>query len=385
MPSSPPSRYFTLWLPDWSTDRLKGHAPGGTGAPTVLYEKSKSALRITAADEKARALGLYEGQPLADARAIEPKLLAAPAKAEDDARAFRRLAEWLTRYSPFVGIYEPGDAFADITGCAHLFGGEDALYKDVLGRFAAAGIAAKAAIADSPGAAYALAHYGGGGIIAPGEAKTALARLPVAALRLESEAAEALTRLGLKAIGQLYGLPRAPIAARLGKTILKRLAEALGEEREPISPLLPAPVFQSEVRLAEPIQSTDALFFCLEKLAPDLEAKLEREGRGGRRFELALFRVDNHVARIEARMARPARKAGHLIRLFKTRLEDIHDEREAGFGYDLLRLSAFDCERCETGETADFDAPKSAGDLHALQDRLANRLGLARVCVIRLE
>lgn len=398
--------------------------------PLIVYEKRKSALVICALDAAGVSLGLYPGQPLADARAMHKALIAVKADAQTDATEFLRIAEWLMRYSPHVGAAGTGDAMLDISGCAHLFGGEEALAADALARVHRAGIEARAAIADAPGAAWAIAHYGGflsspasgrgvggegitgaerndtfphparlaprhplpqagdgrlcGRIIPAGAAREALADLPVAALRLSSEAAEGLHRLGLKRIGQLYDLPRAPLAARFGAQLLNRLAQALGEEREPISPIRTAPEFSAELRLAEPVASADEIMTCLEALAPKLEALLEREGQGGRRFELALFRVDNHVARVSVGAARPAREPSHMLRLFKDRLADIHDERDAGFGYDHLRLSAFDCAAYELGVAAAFDAPPTESDASVLVDRLANRLGAGNVCAIRL-
>jgi protein ImuB len=379
-------RFLNLWLPRWPTDRLKRRLSPDrdTKAPLVLYEKAQSALRITAGDAAAEAAGLYAGQPLADARAMQPTLVAAPAEPEKDAKAFRALAERLTRYTPLVGVFAAGDAFLDIAGCAHLFGGERALVADILARLSHEGIEARASIADSPGAAWAAAHYSRDTIIPSGETKAMLAALPVAALRLEADAAGGLARLGLKRIGQLYDLPRAPLAARFNADLLSRLAQALGLEDEPISPILPAPDFCVETRLAEPIQSVDAITAFLERLAPSLEARLEREGQGARRFELALFRVDNHLHRLHVGAMAPARDAGHIIRLFKNRLDDVHDEREAGFGYDLLQLKAFDCAPFEEA-AATFDASPGEGAFNALQDRLMNRLGASRVLTVRLR
>lgn len=384
--SKPPRRFMRLFLPHWPTDRLKRRNAAlraGMG-PLVLYEKAASALRIHALDEAGAGLGLYEGQPLAEARAIEPSLIAAPADADGDARDFCALAEGLTRYAPFVGIGAVGDAVLDISGCAHLFGGEEALIGDALARLSRAGFSARAAIADSPGAAYAAAHYGGMRIIPPGGAGPALAELPVAALRISPDIAATLSRLGLKRIGQLYAMPRAPLTARMGAEVLKRLAEALGTEDEPINPLFPAPEYEASAPLLEPIVSAEAILVCLEKMARELEALLARDGKGGRRFDLIFYRVDNRLTKVAVGASRPTRKPAVLLRLFKDRLADCHDPRDAGFGYDLLKLKAFDCAPYEAGAPARFDAPESEGDIAALADRLANRMGGARVCLIRL-
>lgn len=382
-----PRRFLCLSFPYWPTDRKRRIAPSlaASGAPLILFEKAENALRLHALDACAEALGLHKGQPLAEARAIEPSLIAAPADPQGAERDFRTLCAALTRYAPFVGKFSAADAFLDVTGAAHLFGGEAALIEDALARLARLKLTARAGLAGSPGAAYAVAHFSHATIVPEGGARAALKDLPVAALRLDEKTAETLRRLGLKRIGQLYDMPRAPLTARFGALLLKRLAQALAEEDEPIDPLFPPPDYESAAPLIEPISSAAAILICVERLAADLEIALERDGKGGRRFELALYRVDNHVRRIAIATARPERKPSALLRLFRDRLADLHDEREAGFGYDLLKLKAFDCEPCETAAPATFDAPPPKGDLPALAARLANRFGPRRICALRLE
>ncbi|MEQ1931287.1 MAG: DNA polymerase Y family protein [Parvularculaceae bacterium] len=351
----------------------------------MLYEKAANALRLYALDEKAQKLGLYPGQALAEARAIEPSLTLAPAVPQGEARDFRALCAALTRYSPFVGAFAVGDAFLDVTGCAHLFGGEGALLEDACARLARIDFTARAAIADSLGAAFAAAHYGKMRIVPPGGARAALESLPVAALRLEEKTAETLRRLGLKRIGQLYDMPRAPLTARMGSELLRRLAQALGTEDEPIDPIFPPPEYAAVAPLIEPISSAEAIMICLERMTRDLQTLLERDGKGARRFALFLYRIDNRLGRIAVGTARAERNPAVLLRLFKDRLADIHDERDAGFGYDLLKLAAFDCAPYEASAPATFDAPESQGDLSALVARLANRLGEKKVCALRFE
>jgi len=382
-----PRRFLCLAFPWWATDRLRRKTPSlaANGAPLILFEKAASALRVYALDARAGALGLTKGQPLAEARAIEPSLIAAPADPQGEAQDFRKLCAALTRYAPFVGKFGAANAFLDVTGGAHLFGGEAALLDDARARLARLGFDVRTGLADSPGGAYAVAHFGRTSIVPAGGARAALKDLPVAALRLDEKTAETLRRLGLKRIGQLYDMPRAPLTARFGSLLLNRLAQALAEEDEPIDPLFPPPEYESAAPLIEPVSSAAAILLCLDRLAADLETALERDGKGGRRFELALYRVDNHVRRIAVGTARAERKPATLLRLFKDRLADIHDEREAGFGYDLLKLKAFDCAAFETAAPASFDAPAPKGDLPALAARLANRLGPRRVCALRLE
>lgn len=313
-----------------------------------------------------------------------PQLMAAEAQPEADARAFEALCERLMRYSPIVSIHALGEAFIDITGCQRLFGGEENILADVLARLAGAGFEARAGLADAAGGAWAVARYGGG-IVPHGQLRTALAPLPVEALRLDAPIAERLKRFGLKRVGQLYDLPRAPLTARFTGQLLTRLGQALGEEPEPLTPLHPAPKFYADLKLPEPIASADAVIECLKRLAEDLCAKLEKAGEGGRRFELTLFRGDNDVARLAVGTSRPARAPAHILRLFETRLDDLGGDIDAGFGFEQLRLSAGETARIPASQQAAFERDAADEALAEFKDRLSNRLGGARVCRARFR
>lgn len=352
-------------------------------APIVIHEKAKRALRIRAMDVKAAKLGLYQGQALADARAIEPKLIAVETDAHEEAQSFRRLAEALMRYSPVVSLQATGELFIDITGCQRLFGGEDAILSDLKERMTRAGYSMRAAIAETAGGAWALACFGDLEIADQEAHHSAIASLPVEALRLSPDLSDRLRRLGLKTIGQLYDMPRSPLTARFTKVLLSRLGQALGTEAEPLVPIIPAPRYYAERKLAEPISTVEAVKSVLEPLAHDLAGNLARDAAGGRRFELAFFRVDNEVTRMSIGASAPARDAKHITRLFENRLDDLKDDYDAGFGFELLRLSAFDVSSLAVRQRAAFDlqSDREAQEeaLAELKDRLSNRLGATNV------
>lgn len=377
-----------LYPPFWRTERFRRRNPdfcaGAPEAPLVLFEKARSALRLAALDDKAERLGLYAGQPLAEARAIEPELLAAPADEAGEARDFLALAEWLTRFSPHVGI-EDGAFILDAGGLAHLFGGEAELLGQAQGALARLGFKTQGAVAESAGAAFAFARFGRERIIETGRAKEALAGLPVEALRISPEAAATLRRFGLKTIGALDGLPKAPVTARMGTQVLARLAEAQGRAHAPINPVFPSPRFSAEALLVEPIVSAAAIMTALERMTRGIETALERAGRGGRRFALYLYRVDGAVRRLAVGTARAERRPAVVLRLFKDRLADLHDPREAGFGFDLLRLVVESDAPFAPAPAASFDAGAAvdaAAEADALADRLGNRMGAG---VVRLR
>ncbi len=404
-------RYLGLTLPYWPTDRfqraLKRGAQGATAPPTradaplALYASAKGALTLTAVDPAAVRAGLKRGRSLSDARALAPGLRAFAADPEGDAADFARLCEAHLRYSPIVAGLDTRDIVIDITGCAHLFGGEQAMLSDALARLAADGIAARGAVAGAGGAALALAYHPPADCIAPGEEKTAIAPLPTAALRLEAETVGALNRLGFKSIGQLYDLPRATLTARFGPALARRLDQALGRAPEALAPVRPPPAYVAARRLAEPIAAEDAILALVETLAEDLRARFEADAKGGRRFTLTLVRMDGAMARARVAASRPTRTAAHIARLFKNKLEDLRQDLDAGFGYEVVRLEAAECEPL-TPAAASFmtrlaapraledgsapgapppASPKGATPVSdaALVDRLANRLGADNV------
>jgi protein ImuB len=344
-------------------------------------------MRLVALGPAALAAGLAHGQPLAEARAVAPGLIAYPADPAGEAGDLAALAEWLTRYAPLAGIVrmpnetDPHGVFLDVTGCARLAGGEARLLEKMCARLEGFGLAVRGAIAGTPGAAAALARFSApGAILPPGGERAGLAPLPVEGLRLTRETADGLARLG-----QIMALPRAPLAARFGGDLLDRLDAALGTRAEPIDAVAPTPQFRAEIALAEPILEAPAILACLERLTRALERRLTRAGQGGRVFILRLYRVDGGRAALRVATARPERRPERLMRLFRDRLEAAHDARAAGFGYDLVRLEAHEPGPIEAEAPGLFDPDTDETGAGALADRLANRLGPTRVLALRLE
>ena len=318
---------------------------------------------------------------LADARAMIPSLAVADDDPPADAALLDGIADWAERYTPLVA--RDGDGLLlDITGCAHLFGGEEALLADCLARLLAQGFLARAAIADTPGAASALARFAGNDATPQGATATALASLPVAALRLDPETAAALARVGLKRIGQIADAPRAPLAARFGPLLLRRLDQALGREEEAIDPRRPPPVFIAERRFAEPIAREEDVGAALTSLAATLSASLERHGEGARQLEYALFRVDGAVTRIAVGAIRPLRSPKLILALFREKFAAFGDDLDAGFGFDMARLSALVTAPADAAQTDLVGNDDPAADVAGLVDRIGARLGEDHVTAI---
>ncbi len=273
------------------------------------------------------------------------------------------IADWCDRYTPLVGLDPPDGLFLDISGCAHLFGGEAELCRDLTWRLTAQGFHTHVAVADNPGCAYAVARYG----IARDRARAAacamrLQPLPLAALRIDPDIAAPLAQAGLKTIGQLLDLPRAPLAARFRQDFVRRIDQALGIEDEPIVPRLPLPSFLAEQRFAEPIGREEDVLGTILHLARELARAMERHGKGARRLQTALFRTDGKVARIDVGTAAPLREPERIRRLFIDKLATLGDEADPGFGFDVIRLSALAVERLDPVQTGLSDGRSFARD-----------------------
>jgi protein ImuB len=347
-------------------------------APLVVTEPVKGALRLAAVNDAADGLGLKPGMALADARAMYPRIAVADADPEADRRLLIAIADWCDRYTPLVGLDPPDGLFLDIAGCAHLFGGEESLRRDLVARLHGQGFQARTAVADTVGCAWAVARYGTELRVPAGETREALLPLPLAALRIAPETIAELAQVGLKHIADAIDRPRAPLAARFGVGFVRRLDQALGLEDEPIAPRLPVPAFVTERRFAEPIGLEADVLGTIEHLAHELVKLMERRGEGARLIEAALFRTDGKVHRIAAGTGAPLRDAARIRALFVERLAAIGDECDPGFGYDVIRLGALATERSDPTQTG-LAGGDHAEELAHLIDRLGARFGLRRV------
>jgi protein ImuB len=377
---------MALHFPFLPTDRLRRLGLAPDDAPLGVYAKTGNAFTLTAVNESALAKGLHPGIALADAQAIFPGLMVREAESEKDARLLDRIAAWADRFTPFVAIDQPSGLFLDVTGCAHLFGGDEALLETVKTGPAAQGFSVEAAIAPAPGAAFALARHGGG-VVDEENLKAALEFLPVEALRLNAASAALLKRLGLKTIGQVMTAPRAPFAARAGEHTMRRLDQALGRAREALIPRRPAPPVYAMRRLMEPVIAIEALMTVTEALCADLAAALEKRAAGARLLRLTFYGVDARARDIILGLSQPERSANTMLRLLKERIDKAAENFNAEFGFEAARLDAVEIAPIETPMN-DLDAAPATRDPEAearLIDMIAARLGAHAISKIAVR
>lgn len=334
---------------------------------------------------------------LTDARAIAPDLDAIEHDPAECDRRLTAIADWHRRFTPLAARDAPDGVMLDISGAAHLFGGEEAMLREIETRLARQGVTGIGAIASTPEAAWALARFSKTRL-APEDEKALLrlvSALPAAALRLAAETVAALDRAGLKTIGDISHRPRAPIAARFGEKVFATLDAMLGRTKSAITPRFEAPAYIVERRYADGIAARAHIEESIAALAGELCRLLEAHGEGARRLCVTLFRVDGAVRHIHAGASRPLRDPQAMARLFHERLEAAgktrdEDPLDAGYGFDVIRLAATAADPLDPVQHQLKQKGKAQGDLSLsdaerearlgdLVDRLGARLGTRRV------
>ncbi|MDW4498305.1 DNA polymerase Y family protein [Sulfitobacter sp. D35] len=417
-------RILSLWFPSLGADRLIRREPQLAEAPLAIVEERQNMQVLSSLNAAARAAGLRVGQPVRDAHAMCAGLLTRARSPEAEAAFLSGLRRWAGKFSPWVAPEGEDGLIVDLTGCAHLFGGEAPLLGVVEQDCNDLGLAVRMGLADTRGAAWALARFAGqaagghrsgdvidqeapatrsraarrrhwtkGGaappvtsttqvlshrIAAPGQMYSALSPLPVAALRLDPEIARQLDRLGLRRVGDLLGQPRAGLARRFGRGLVMRLDQAMGSAPEPVSPAKPAEHFAVRLTLPDPIGLEADILAGIDRLLPRLCESLKAKARAARRVRLEAFRSDHGIASVEVGLARPTQDPDRVRGLLALKLDEI----DAGFGIDVLRLEAMQTEPVhERRATGHLDAGQAVRDRLAANtalDDLVGRIG-ARV------
>ena len=337
----------------------------------------KSALRLCSINEAAEAQGLRCGMALADARAMLPSLMTTEETPKRDEAFLRALTRWGMAYTPWVAM-DSGDGLTlDITGCAHLFGGEEQMARVMAARLCAMRLTVRWSLADTKGAAWALARFAAEPVIVPvSGTREAISPLPVSALRIDEATATTLSQLGLRTIGDVAGMSRGGLVRRFGAELMRRLDQIMGAEAEPVAPVQLTTPYAVRLALPEPIGKTEDAMAALNRLLERLCERLERDQLGAMRLCLAIQRTDHSENSIEIGLARPTRDHKRILRLFEPRV----DKLGAGFGIDAMRLHASAIEPLVPEQsTVQSHAKRESHAITDLIGRLGNRIGFDRV------
>ena len=364
-------RIASIWFPTLAIERWTKGSDFAPDQPVVLTIEGTHGPVIHAVTRAAAERGARAGARLTDARALDPALIAVAADPDGDCALVKRLAKWAQRWSPLVEVDGSDSLRLDVTGVAHLFGGEEALARDIGDRFAAVGLTVQVAIAPTAAAAWALSRFAP--CVCGGDLELKLSPLHVSALRLEPDTVRTLERLGLKTIAALAALPRLALARRFrgAEDVVDALDRAFGRKAEPLTAAADAQAPRASLRFEEPALHEQAAPQALERLIPELVRELEERRLGARRLSLHGFRVDGSVATASVAMAIASREPKHLQRL----LADKAATLDPGFGFDVFALVADWTEELGAAQESLVEEPTGERDLARLIDRLTVKLG----------
>ena len=367
-----PKRYLYIWFRYLATDQMAKIRPELRGKPFLLYAPEHGRMVVNASSYALEKEGIVPGMVVADVRAVLPSVEVFSADPPREEKLLKALAEWSIRYSPMVAVDPPDGLILDISGCAHLWGGELPYLKNITARFAGGGYTVRVAIADTIGAAWAMARYGNSPVAEPGRQEEVLLSLPPAALRLDSTTLQRMGKLGFRQIGQFINIPQSNLRRRFGDVLPKRLGQALGTAPESFLPVQPAPVYQERLPCLEPIRTAVGIEIVLKRLLETLCERFSKEGKGLRTGIFKGYRIDGETAQISIGTNGPSRNAAHLFKLFELKIPEI----EPALGIELFTLEATLVEDLnETQEALWNSASRDHKAIAELLDNIAGKVG----------
>jgi protein ImuB len=371
-------RYVSIWFRSLVTDWLVRRQPELTEVPFVLTQVLKGKVIVCTMNGIAASGGIYQGQSLADARALLPTIEAFDEKPDLPQKLLIGIGEWAIKFTPIVHIAMPDTIILDVTGCAHLWGGERPYLKDIITKIRSFGYDARGAMADTVGSAWAVARYGKNKpIIQPGEQRQAILQLPLAALRLEYDVLDCLSRLGFRVVNDIINMPRPVLNRRFGKRLTWRLDQALGALPEALTPIRLIEPYSERRAFPEGVVALEGISAALLHLLRKLCSRLDQEQKGVRTLRLQCHRVDGKIEEIAIGTSRPSRRPEHLYKLFEEKVGTI----EPALGIELFILDATAVEDMTPSQEALLDRAHGMKDdaIPELIDQLANRLGKGRI------
>ncbi|MEJ7646976.1 MAG: DNA polymerase Y family protein [Chryseolinea sp.] len=370
-----PRRFVSIWFPRLSTDWFAIRQPHLHHVPFVLSAPLNGRMIVTAANGPAVTQGIDTGMPLADARAIIPSLQVIDDKPDLVTKLLKRIAEWCIRFTPIAAVDEPNGIILDGSGCAHLWGGEQKYLDDIAERLKAKGYYVRVAIADTIGAAWAVARFSKELlIIQPNAHVEALLPLPPAALRLEQGTIDRLRKLGLRRIQQFIAMPRPALRRRFGAPFLNQLDRALGYEREVLTPFEAIKDYQERLPCMDPVVTATGIGIALERLLQTLCKRLRDDQKGLRHVILKCYRVDGKIEQIAIATNKPSHSVNHLFKLFEDKIQGI----EPALGIELFVLEATKVEDHRAVQEKMWQSGDGLEDvrLSELIDRLTGKDGV---------
>jgi len=374
------SRFISIWfrhlLADWQLIRR----PELSGLPFVFAAPDHGRMLVKAVSPLAAEQGVETGMAAADAKAICPGLEVLDDKPGRAKKLLKGLGEYCIRYAPIVAIdeFSMDGLILDVSGCAHLWGGEREYLKEIVSRLKSKGYTVRLAIADTPGAAWAVSRFGKvTPLVAPGGHVETLQALPPEALRLEELTLSKLRKLGFYQIKSFMGMPRSVLRRRFGEAFLLRLAQALGTEPEQLQALQQPVPFRERLACLEPIKTRTGIEIAITKLLEALCKRLQVEGQGLRSGVLTGYRIDGKIVQVVIGTSAASHSVAHLFKLFQLKIDQI----KPALGIELFELEALKVAPVDVPQEALWNCKPGLDNKSVLQliDRLSGKLGAAAV------
>lgn len=365
---------MAIWFPYLPAERMIRHRPELKNTAFVLATPDRGRMRITAASTVARSLGVRTGMAAADARALIAGLQVIDAEPGQDRQLLTAIGHWCIRYTPTVCVDPADGLLLDVSGCAHLWGGEALYASEILHHLKKASYTARIAIAGTIGTAWALARYEKQSIVLvpSGEEKAALSPLPPPALRLDPFIVERLKKLGLYTIGRFIDMDSSVMRRRFGAELPERIGQALGQKEESLTALQPVVPYREKLHCLEPIVTRTGIEIALQRLLDRLCERLAKEGKGLRKAVFKARRIDGEVQQIEIGTHLPSRQPAHLFKLFELKIDRI----APAAGIEEFVLEALDVENARSlQETLWHNNTLDDTRLAGLLDQLTGRFG----------
>lgn len=366
-------RYVAIWFTNLAADHAIRRSPQLNNVPFVLATPVRGRVIVCCASMAAEKCGIVAGMVVADCRAIMPELEVIDLVTGIEEKLLTALAGWCIRFTPVVAVDMPDGLIFDATGCAHLWGGEEQYVKAISNKLKAFGYNIRMAMADTVGAAWAMARYGKADSIVPAGAHMhAMLSLPPAALRLDAMVVQRLHKLGLNNIGSFITMPRSALRRRFGNDLLVKLSMALGQQKEVLKPVLPLEPYVERLPCLEPIRTAEGIEIAIRKLLEALCVQLENNGLGLRKCVLKCYRIDGNIQQAEIGTVQASRNVEHLFRLLQLKIVTLTPD----LGFELFLLEAKVTEEITAAQSMLWEkADHSSIVVAELLDKVAGKVG----------
>jgi protein ImuB len=269
------SHFACAWVPCFAAAAFERGEPALVDRPLAIVRGAPPVTRVVEASAAAREHRIGPGMTEAEARARCPLLVVRPWSDECVASARHALLEAALTVSPRVEDGGPGLVHVDVAGLGRLVGDARAIADRLVRQVSAVGLSARVGVAQSRTAARLAAQAGPRVTVVPaGGERAFLAAMPLGALDLGAELDDTFRRWGIRALGELAGLPRRSLGDRLGAAGLRAHDLALGLDRDPFRVHVPEPYWEEALGLEWEIASLDALAALIERVLERLTARL---------------------------------------------------------------------------------------------------------------